>query len=87
MRATSQVDVSIIIKNIDTFQECVDNIEKLPTLQERRLARTNRPPFSQKKRYLTGYKLKTRTQSKWIRDQMTLSMAGYKTGIFTHKDY
>ena len=27
------------------------------------------------------------TQSKWIRDQMTLSMAGYKTGIFTHKDY
>ena len=25
------------------------------------------------------------TQSKWIRDQMTLSMAGYKTGIFTSK--
>ena len=27
------------------------------------------------------------TKSKWIRDQMTLSMAGYKTGIFTSKNF
>jgi len=27
------------------------------------------------------------TKSRWVRDQMTLSMAGYKTGIFSSKEY
>lgn len=44
---------------------------------------SNYPPLS----LLRDYGFPIATRSKWVRDQMTLSMAGYKTGVFTAKDF
>lgn len=44
---------------------------------------SNYPPLG----VLRDFGFPIATKSKWIRDQMTLSMAGYKTGIFTSKPF